>query len=110
MGASKSLSDLGLTALSGREARVTGLAVDSRKVRPGALFAALPGSRVHGGEFIPCALRMGAGAVLTDVEGARMAEAELAASDAALIVAADAREALAPPRSGSARSPPQSWR
>ncbi|MCU0912734.1 MAG: Mur ligase domain-containing protein, partial [Rhodobacteraceae bacterium] len=69
MGASKSLSDLGLTGQGGREARVTGLAVDSRKVREGTLFAALPGSRVHGGEFIQYALRMGAGAILTDAEG-----------------------------------------
>lgn len=95
MGASKSLSDLGLTAQGGREARVTGLAVDSRKVREGMLFAALPGSRVHGGEFIRYALRMGAGAILTDAEGARIAAAELAGADAALIVAADPREALA---------------
>jgi UDP-N-acetylmuramoyl-L-alanyl-D-glutamate--2,6-diaminopimelate ligase len=95
MGASKSLSDLGLTGQGGREARVTGLAVDSRKVREGTLFAALPGSRVHGGEFIQYALRMGAGAILTDAEGARIAAADLAASDAALIVAADPREALA---------------
>ena len=28
----------------------------------------LPGSRVHGGEFIQFALRMGAAAVLTDAE------------------------------------------
>jgi UDP-N-acetylmuramoyl-L-alanyl-D-glutamate--2,6-diaminopimelate ligase len=95
MGASKSLSDLGLTAQGGRDARVTGLAVDSRKVREGMLFAALPGSRMHGGEFIPYALRMGAGAVLTDAEGARIAAEALAASEAALVVAADPREALA---------------
>ncbi|MCX7645156.1 MAG: UDP-N-acetylmuramoyl-L-alanyl-D-glutamate--2,6-diaminopimelate ligase [Rhodobacteraceae bacterium] len=95
MGASKSLSDLGLTAQGGREARVTGLAVDSRKVREGMLFAALPGSRVHGGEFIPYALGMGASAVLTDAEGARLAAGALAASPAPLVVAADPREALA---------------
>ncbi|WP_118138315.1 UDP-N-acetylmuramoyl-L-alanyl-D-glutamate--2,6-diaminopimelate ligase [Oceanicella sp. SM1341] len=53
--------------------RVTGLSVDSRQVRPGHLFAALPGARVHGAEFIPYALRMEAGAVLTDGAGAAMA-------------------------------------
>jgi UDP-N-acetylmuramoyl-L-alanyl-D-glutamate--2,6-diaminopimelate ligase len=92
---SKSLSQLGLTARGGREATVTGLAVDSREVRDGFLFAALPGTRVHGGEFIQYALRMGASAVLTDANGAQIAAAELAASDAALILAEDPRQALA---------------
>lgn len=91
----KSLAELGLRAQGGREAQITGLAVDSRDVKPGFLFAALPGAKVHGGEFIQYALRMKAGAILTDAEGARIAAAELAASDAALIVAQDPRQALA---------------
>ena len=95
MGQAKSLAQLGLTAKSGREAQITGLAVDSRQVKDGFLFAALPGTRMHGGEFIQYALRMGAGAILTDAEGARIAAAELAASQAALIVAEDPRQALA---------------
>ncbi|SMX27800.1 UDP-N-acetylmuramoyl-L-alanyl-D-glutamate--2, 6-diaminopimelate ligase [Pelagimonas phthalicica] len=94
-GHSKSLTELGLTARAGREAQVTGLAVDSREVKEGYLFAALPGTRVHGGEFIQFALRMGAGAILTDAEGAEIAADELAASDAALIIAEDPRQALA---------------
>jgi UDP-N-acetylmuramoyl-L-alanyl-D-glutamate--2,6-diaminopimelate ligase len=95
MGAAKSLSELGLTAQGGREARVTGLAVDSRKVKPGMLFAALPGSRVHGAEFISYALRMEAGAVLTDAEGVRIAAAQLKAAGVPVVVATDPREALA---------------
>jgi len=91
----KSLAELGLTAQGGRKAGVTGLSVDSRKVGPGHLFAALPGTRVHGGEFIAPALRMGAAAVLTDAEGARIAAGPLAESDAALVVAEDPRQALA---------------
>jgi UDP-N-acetylmuramoyl-L-alanyl-D-glutamate--2,6-diaminopimelate ligase len=91
----KSLAALGLHARDGRETQVAALCVDSRLVTEGALFAALPGARVHGGEFIQYALRMGAGAVLTDREGARIAKAELAASDAALIVTEDPRQALA---------------
>ncbi|WP_323041386.1 UDP-N-acetylmuramoyl-L-alanyl-D-glutamate--2,6-diaminopimelate ligase [Gemmobacter sp.] len=94
-GDGRSLADLGLAARGGREARVTGLSVDSRQVKPGHLFAALPGSKAHGGEFIRYALRMGAGAILTDPVGARIAAEELAASEAALIVAEDPREALA---------------
>lgn len=94
MGQSKSLAELGLTAQGGRRAEITGLAVDSRDVKDGFLFAALPGSRVHGGEFISYALRMGAGAILTDPEGVALAAEELAASDAALVVAEDPRQTL----------------
>ncbi|MFW2588252.1 UDP-N-acetylmuramoyl-L-alanyl-D-glutamate--2,6-diaminopimelate ligase [Sagittula sp. SSi028] len=92
---SKSLKDLGLTARGGRDATVTGLAVDSRDVKDGYLFAALPGVRMHGAEFIQYALRQGAGAILTDAEGARIAAEVLDASDAAVVVAADPRQALA---------------
>ncbi len=89
------LHELGLTAASARDPEITGLAVDSREVKPGFLFAALPGTKVHGGEFIQYALRMGASAILTDAEGAGIAQAELAASDAALVVAEDPRQTLA---------------
>lgn len=91
----KNLTELGLTALGGRNAIVTGLAVDSRDVRDGTLFFALPGSKVHGGEFIQYALRMGASAVLTDAVGAEIAAEELSASDAVLIISEAPREALA---------------
>ena len=43
---------------------VTGLASDSRDVQPGDLFAALPGTRVSGVDFIPDAVARGAVAVL----------------------------------------------
>ncbi|MCC1491521.1 UDP-N-acetylmuramoyl-L-alanyl-D-glutamate--2,6-diaminopimelate ligase [Cognatishimia sp. F0-27] len=93
--ATKSLSELGLTARGGRDVRITGLTVDSREVKDGFLFAALPGTRVHGATFIQYALRMGAAAILTDAAGARIAQAEIDASDAALVIAADPRQALA---------------
>lgn len=50
---------------------ITGVTADSRKVRPGALFAALPGSKADGRSFIPAALNAGAAAVLApdDVDG-----------------------------------------
>lgn len=89
------LSDLGLTPQSGGDVVVSGLALDSRRVVTGTLFAALPGTRVHGGEFIQYALRMGAGAILTDRAGAEIAAVELAASNAALVVVEDAADALA---------------
>gem|GEM_PF-4171680 len=52
---------------------ITGLSVDSREVKPGHLFAALPGVNLHGGEFITYAQRMGAAVALTDAEGAELA-------------------------------------
>ena len=91
----KSLADLGLTARGGREAAVTGLAVDSRAVKQGMLFAALPGASAHGADFIQYALRMGAGAVLTDPAGAQLAAGVLSGSQAAVIVVQDPRQALA---------------
>jgi UDP-N-acetylmuramoyl-L-alanyl-D-glutamate--2,6-diaminopimelate ligase len=91
----KTLAALGLTAPGGRDVPITGLSVDSRQVKPGHLFAALPGSRVHGGEFIQYALRMGAGAILTDRKGADIARDVLATSDAILIVTDDPRQILA---------------
>jgi UDP-N-acetylmuramoyl-L-alanyl-D-glutamate--2,6-diaminopimelate ligase len=89
------LSDLGLTARSGRDPALSGLTADSRAVRAGMLFAALPGSAAHGAQFVAAALDQGAAAVLTDAEGARLAAGLLADTDVALVVAEDPRAALA---------------
>jgi len=43
---------------------VTGLASDSREVRPGYLFAALPGTRADGAAFVSDAVRRGAAVIL----------------------------------------------
>lgn len=45
---------------------VTGITHDSRQVRAGWVFAAVPGQRCHGVEFLPEAVARGARAVLTD--------------------------------------------
>ncbi|MFI5914988.1 UDP-N-acetylmuramoyl-L-alanyl-D-glutamate--2,6-diaminopimelate ligase [Dactylosporangium sp. NPDC051541] len=50
---------------------VTGVTHSSSTVQPGDLYAALPGARVHGAQFIPDAVRRGAVAVLTDPAGVR---------------------------------------
>lgn len=89
------LSGLGLSARAGRDPEITGLTLDSRAVAPGDLFAALPGASRHGAEFIATALSRGAAAILTDAAGARLAEADLALSRAALVVAQNPAEALA---------------
>ncbi|MFD4789138.1 UDP-N-acetylmuramoyl-L-alanyl-D-glutamate--2,6-diaminopimelate ligase [Streptomyces sp. NPDC058459] len=48
---------------------VTGITHDSRAVRPGDLYAALPGARLHGADFATEAVGLGAVAVLTDPAG-----------------------------------------
>src|SRR5439155_4428805 len=45
---------------------ITGISYDSRKIKAGNLFAALPGVHFHGNRFIPDAEKSGAVAVLTD--------------------------------------------
>ncbi|WP_300010799.1 UDP-N-acetylmuramoyl-L-alanyl-D-glutamate--2,6-diaminopimelate ligase [Pseudonocardia sp.] len=52
---------------------VTGVTLRASDVRPGDLFAALPGSRVHGADFATAAAGAGAVAVLTDPAGASRA-------------------------------------
>ncbi len=89
------LSQLGLTAVGGKDVVITGLSVDSRFVKPGHLFAALPGSQRHGADFIQYALRMDAAAILTDPAGAEIASDVLEGSDAALVITEDPRQALA---------------
>jgi UDP-N-acetylmuramoyl-L-alanyl-D-glutamate--2,6-diaminopimelate ligase len=57
------------------DARVTGVTLDSRAVRPGDLYAALPGSRAHGADFAGQAVAAGAAAILTDPAGQAPARA-----------------------------------
>jgi UDP-N-acetylmuramoyl-L-alanyl-D-glutamate--2,6-diaminopimelate ligase len=45
---------------------ITGLTADSREVKPGYLFAALPGTKTDGARFIADALARGAAAILAD--------------------------------------------
>ncbi len=51
---------------------VTGISLNSRSVRPGDLYVALPGATRHGADFVSQAVDGGAVAVLTDDAGARM--------------------------------------
>jgi len=69
---------------------VTGVSLDSRRVRPGDLYAALPGQHTHGARFAADALRRGAAAVLTDPAGRALIE-----DPALVIVVDDPRAALA---------------
>src|SRR6266851_9923095 len=48
---------------------LSGVTLDSRAVRPGDLYAALPGTRTHGAAYSAQAVAAGAVAILTDPEG-----------------------------------------
>ena len=53
----------------GSHIQVTGISLSSQRIRPGDLYAALPGTRAHGIEFAEAALASGAVAILTDPAG-----------------------------------------
>jgi UDP-N-acetylmuramoyl-L-alanyl-D-glutamate--2,6-diaminopimelate ligase len=65
------LSDEGLelTSTGDLGVRITGATLDSRRVSPGDLYAALPGASGHGAAYWPQARDAGAVAVVTDEEG-----------------------------------------
>ncbi len=89
------LSELGLTPRGGHDGVVTGLAIDNRALAPGYLFAALPGTRVHGATFIADAVQKQAGAILTDPAGAALAVDVINTAPIPVVVVEDARAALA---------------
>jgi len=59
------LAELGIAAPVGLPAGITGITADSRQVRPGMVYAALPGVRADGRDYIGQAVAGGAVAVLT---------------------------------------------
>ncbi len=81
VGHSHSPNDLGF---------LSGLTLDSRSVKPGDLYVALPGARVHGAAFCADAVSAGAVAVLTDPDG----RARATASGVPVFVLADPRARL----------------
>jgi len=82
--------DLGVD--SGADLPVTGVTHDSRAVRPGDLYAGLPGARAHGATFAAQAAERGAVALLTDRVGAELA----ATAQLPTIVVDDPRAVLGP--------------
>jgi len=75
------LAAAGQPVPEGAEANVTGFAIDHRKVAPGNVFGAFPGTRVNGEDYIAAAIQAGAVAVVarpaTPVAGAlHLADAE----------------------------------
>ncbi|SHG61451.1 UDP-N-acetylmuramoylalanyl-D-glutamate--2,6-diaminopimelate ligase [Jatrophihabitans endophyticus] len=77
--------------LAGPTVAVRGVTAASDRVRPGDLFAALPGRNVHGATFAADAVSLGAVAVLTDDAGAALLAAQVPR-----LVVPDVRAALGP--------------
>ncbi|MFL5168697.1 MAG: Mur ligase family protein, partial [Microvirga sp.] len=69
---------------------VSGLTADSRKVRPGSVFVAVPGTKADGAAFIPQALAAGAMAIVGEAERPATLNAAIA-----YLRVADVRRALA---------------
>lgn len=90
----KTLSDLGLTALNLAQVEVSGIALDSRKVKEGFLFAALPGTAVHGAAFIPQVIEAGASAILTDKAGYELERETIENAGVTVILAEDPHSAF----------------
>ncbi|UFU05126.1 UDP-N-acetylmuramoyl-L-alanyl-D-glutamate--2,6-diaminopimelate ligase [Ruania halotolerans] len=81
-----------LEVIQAGEVEVTGVSLDNRQVRPGDLFAALPGARTHGADHAVAAVEAGAVAILTDAAGAQ--RLSLAGSSVPVLVAPDIRAVL----------------
>ena len=81
---------LGLAPPEGDDVLLTGVTLDSRQVRGGDLYAALPGANAHGADFAADAAAAGARALLTDTAGAERASA----TGLPVLVAADPRALL----------------
>lgn len=59
--------------LPGADPVISGVVLDSRRVRPGDLYVGLPGTTRHGAEFAAVAAAAGALAILTDAAGSELA-------------------------------------
>ncbi|MFV0643761.1 MAG: UDP-N-acetylmuramoyl-L-alanyl-D-glutamate--2,6-diaminopimelate ligase, partial [Sphingomonadaceae bacterium] len=65
----------GMTLPAGKDAEVTGFAIDHRKVAPGTVFGAFRGARFNGEDYIPAAIAAGAVAIVCAPEADCAAEA-----------------------------------
>lgn len=75
------LSELAARSGLAADPVISGITADSRQVKPGTLFAALPGFRSDGRDFIPAAIAAGAAAILAPEDTPDQAVPVLRSSD-----------------------------
>ena len=89
------LSEIHLERESARP--ITGISMDSRAVRTGDLYVALPGAKVHGASFAQAAVDAQASAILTDRAGYElMQQRGIDLSDCSILLAEDIRPLVGP--------------
>lgn len=81
----------GVSSLELNDSHVAGVALESSKVLPGFVFAALPGRHTHGAMFARDAQTSGAIAVITDLQGRELLEG----ADLPTLVVANPRATVA---------------
>lgn len=84
------LADAGLPAAAAPDVAIRDITADSRAVRPGSLFVAIPGTRADGHDFAGPAAAAGAAALVVE-----RAPADPAAASLPLVYVDDARSAIA---------------
>ncbi|PIF02582.1 MAG: UDP-N-acetylmuramoyl-L-alanyl-D-glutamate--2,6-diaminopimelate ligase, partial [Propionibacterium sp.] len=70
--------------------KITGIALDSRKIKPNWLYVALPGTKSHGARYADQAIALGAAAIMTDAVGAGIIET----TAVPILVADDVRKTM----------------
>ncbi len=90
----------GARLLGAGEVEVTDLAYDSREVRPGTLFMALPGDRLDGADFAGSAAKAGAAALMTERSEKLTELPQIVVPDARAAMAVAARALLGDPAAG----------
>lgn len=90
------LRTVGSTEQPAGDIPVTGVDLRAQSIRPGDLYAALPGSTVHGASFGPEAVANGAVAVLTDEAGLALLVASGVLAATPVLVHPEPRAVLGP--------------
>jgi len=84
-----------LNVMGTLDKEITSIAFDSRTVKPGSLFVAIPGLKQDGGQFIQDAIRRGALAFITELPMDHLSAMGLMSNGLTAICVADSRRSLA---------------
>lgn len=86
----------GKTTAPFKDAQISSLAFDSRDVKEGGLFFALPGTHTTGNVFIPAAIKNGAAAVVFQDDFDDELQKKIGGAEVSFIKVPSARRAMAP--------------